>query len=310
MQYVTRNIPGPGFDRGKFEEFYEGCDCTGSCCASETCSCLQRFPSAYDAVSQCLKAEMVDSVKSLHLDSHREVHQQPIVECNSHCKCNMDCSNRLVQKGPRFQLMVCRTFCEKNTTEEKVKSQDEFLTNQSSKVVTEKGFSSENHEISHPLVTESDSMVKTKAMNKEISTDTNSYSKMIYTDSHDPTFISKSTLKNANFKGLGLYAEEDIPRYSFVCEYAGEVIGLDEAKRRLDQTNVTKDMNYLIVLREHCSQGLLLTCVDPKFFGNVGRFANHSCDPNMVMIPVRVDDAIPKLCLFARINIKTGEELI
>ena len=43
--------------------------------------------------------------------------------------------------------------------------------------------------------------------------------------------------------------------------------------------------------------------------GNIGRYINHSCDPNLIMVPVRVSSMVPHLALFARKKIKEGEEL-
>ncbi|KAK7101957.1 hypothetical protein V1264_020258 [Littorina saxatilis] len=111
----------------------------------------------------------------------------------------------------------------------------------------------------------------------------------------------------AGARGFGLFACEDVERLTFVCEYAGEVVGAGEARKRLDRKE--GGMNYLIVLREHCSGGMILTCVDPRLTGNVGRFANHSCDPNLLMVPVRVENSVPRLALFARRDISAGDEL-
>jgi len=43
--------------------------------------------------------------------------------------------------------------------------------------------------------------------------------------------------------------------------------------------------------------------------GNIGRYINHSCDPNLIMVPVRVSSMVPHLALFARKKIKKGDEL-
>lgn len=51
------------------------------------------------------------------------------------------------------------------------------------------------------------------------------------------------------------------------------------------------------------------TFVDPTYIGNIGRFLNHSCEPNLLMIPVRIDSMVPKLALFAAKDILPGEEL-
>ena len=51
------------------------------------------------------------------------------------------------------------------------------------------------------------------------------------------------------------------------------------------------------------------TFVDPALIGNIGRFLNHSCEPNLLMIPVRIDSMVPKLALFAARDILPEEEL-
>ncbi|XP_018418048.1 PREDICTED: histone-lysine N-methyltransferase SETMAR [Nanorana parkeri] len=54
---------------------------------------------------------------------------------------------------------------------------------------------------------------------------------------------------------------------------------------------------------------LLQTYGDPTRIGNVGRFLNHSCRPNLVMLPVRSHSTVPRLALFAARRIQEGEEL-
>lgn len=110
-------------------------------------------------------------------------------------------------------------------------------------------------------------------------------------------------------RGWGVVTLETIRRDSFVCEYAGEVIGFEEARRRqLSQT--PDDKNYIISVQEHGgSQRLGVTFVDPATAGNVGRFLNHSCQPNLTMVPVRVHSVVPRLALFSGRDIEPGEEL-
>lgn len=110
-------------------------------------------------------------------------------------------------------------------------------------------------------------------------------------------------------KGWGVRTLEEIPRGAFVCEYAGEVISFAEAKRRqLRQTS--EESNYIIAVREHAGAGSLTeTFVDPALEGNVGRFLNHSCRPNLLMLPVRVHSVVPRLALFAGRDVDAQEEL-
>lgn len=114
---------------------------------------------------------------------------------------------------------------------------------------------------------------------------------------------------SAENKGWGVRTLEGISRGTFVCEYAGEVIGFQEARRR-QLSQKSADCNYIIAVREHSSCcSVAETFVDPAAVGNVGRFLNHSCQPNLLMQPVRVHSLVPRLALFAVRDISVGEEL-
>ncbi|KAK5873005.1 hypothetical protein PBY51_013654 [Eleginops maclovinus] len=112
---------------------------------------------------------------------------------------------------------------------------------------------------------------------------------------------------NTQKRGWGVRTLEEIPQGTFICEYAGEVISFEEARRRqLAQT--AEDNNYIIAVREHAGT-VTETFVDPAKVGNVGRFLNHSCLPNLLMQPVRVHSVAPRLALFAGRSIDAQEEL-
>ncbi|XP_034724639.1 histone-lysine N-methyltransferase SETMAR [Etheostoma cragini] len=110
-------------------------------------------------------------------------------------------------------------------------------------------------------------------------------------------------------RGWGVRTLEAIPHGTFVCEYAGEVISFEEARRR-QRAQRSGDNNYIIGVREHAGTGSVTeTFVDPAMVGNVGRFLNHACQPNLFMQPVRVHSVVPRLALFAGRNIDAKEEL-
>lgn len=119
----------------------------------------------------------------------------------------------------------------------------------------------------------------------------------------------KLEVYSTNSCGWGVRTLEDIQCGTFVCEYAGEVISFDEARRR-QLAQRPDDNNYIIAVREHAGTGSITeTFVDPAHVGNVGRFLNHSCQPNLFMVPVRVHSVIPRLALFAGRDIYDQEEL-
>lgn len=116
-------------------------------------------------------------------------------------------------------------------------------------------------------------------------------------------------------KGWGVVTEKDIPKGAFVCEYAGEIIGHAEALRRLRIRQASADTNYILVIREHVAamaddpRRVQTTVIDPTVLGNVGRYLNHSCEPNLYLAPVRIDCLVPIAALFTTKPVYAGEEL-
>lgn len=50
-------------------------------------------------------------------------------------------------------------------------------------------------------------------------------------------------------------------------------------------------------------------CLDGRYYGNVGRFLNHSCQPNLVALQVALGYEIPGIAFFSTRTIPAGEEL-
>ena len=106
-------------------------------------------------------------------------------------------------------------------------------------------------------------------------------------------------------KGLGLVSQRPIRKGTFVCEYAGEIITKETAEKRS-----TKDLhNYILHVFEHFNDKKLVTIIDPTAIGNVGRYLNHSCQPNLSMHLIRSEDWTPHVALFANKDIEPNVEL-
>ncbi|KAM7278857.1 hypothetical protein ACFE04_005991 [Oxalis oulophora] len=118
-------------------------------------------------------------------------------------------------------------------------------------------------------------------------------------------------------KGWSLYAAQRIPDGQFVCEYAGELLTTEEARRRqkiYDELALGgKFSPALLVVREHLPSGeaCLRINIDATRVGNVARFINHSCDGgNLLSKLVRSSGTlVPRLCFFASKEIQAGDEL-
>ena len=120
--------------------------------------------------------------------------------------------------------------------------------------------------------------------------------------------VNSLTVVVTEKKGLGVCTSVDICKGAFVGEYVGEVITGAQAKQRL--CSAKEESCYLVQYREHTGSGTVVTTnIDAKYKGNIMRFVNHSCSPNLVLVAVRSDSVVPRLCLFACQDISAREEL-
>lgn len=110
-------------------------------------------------------------------------------------------------------------------------------------------------------------------------------------------------------KGYSVRTLNHIKLGQFVAEYCGEVINKSEARIRFESYN-KEEHNYILIFREHFGiDSTFETIIDARFYGNESRLINHSCDPNLIALPVRSDSLRARICLFAVKDIETGSEL-
>ncbi|CAP34650.1 Protein CBG16770 [Caenorhabditis briggsae] len=77
-------------------------------------------------------------------------------------------------------------------------------------------------------------------------------------------------------KGIGLFASRDIKKYDFIVPYNGEIITAAELEIRKKKY---KEIGVIHTYPFKAGRGFY---IDPTERGNSARFANHSCDPNMI----------------------------
>ncbi|XP_064409131.1 histone-lysine N-methyltransferase SUV39H2-like, partial [Latimeria chalumnae] len=86
-----------------------------------------------------------------------------------------------------------------------------------------------------------------------------------------------------------------------------QVITSEEAERR-GQLYDSKGTTYLFDLDYESDE----FTVDATRYGNISHFVNHSCDPNLQVFNVFIENLdlrIPRIALFSTRNIKAREEL-
>lgn len=103
-------------------------------------------------------------------------------------------------------------------------------------------------------------------------------------------------------KGFGLRADTDLRANDFVFEYIGEVIGENAFNRRMHQYDEEGIKHFYFM---SLNKGEF---IDATRKGNLGRFCNHSCNPNCYVDKWVVGDKL-RMGIFAERSIKAGEEL-
>ncbi|KMT15080.1 hypothetical protein BVRB_3g062020 [Beta vulgaris subsp. vulgaris] len=129
-------------------------------------------------------------------------------------------------------------------------------------------------------------------------------------------------------RGWGVRCLSAIPSGSFICEYIGELLDDKEAEQRTGNDEYLFDIgqNYNDVSLWDGLSALLpeMTSatddvienvgftIDGLRYGNIGRFINHSCSPNLYAQNVLYehdDERIPNIMFFAAENIPPLQEL-
>ncbi|KAG2193130.1 hypothetical protein INT47_006430 [Mucor saturninus] len=112
-------------------------------------------------------------------------------------------------------------------------------------------------------------------------------------------------------KGWGVRSTQFIPKGTFIEEYIGEVIKVEEGDARgaiYDKLGCS----YLFDMDFAQSELATKYVIDSYILGNVSRFFNHSCSPNLEVYAVFYDSAdnqMHRLAFFAKRDIYKDEEL-
>lgn len=100
--YIVENIPIKETENLFNELFAEGCSCRGTC-TLPTCTCLKRRGIIYNLIDNDETAEALTN-KNFILNRSKSYHG--VYECTPNCDCKNFCGNRLVQFGPRENLII------------------------------------------------------------------------------------------------------------------------------------------------------------------------------------------------------------
>ncbi|KAJ5787049.1 WW/Rsp5/WWP [Penicillium paradoxum] len=115
-------------------------------------------------------------------------------------------------------------------------------------------------------------------------------------------FAPVSVIKTEK-KGFGLRAETNLDPGELIYEYVGEVVGEAQFRKRMRQYDDEGIKHFYFM---SLNKGEF---VDATKRGNLGRFCNHSCNPNCYVDKWVVGEKL-RMGIFAERAIQAGEELV
>lgn len=104
-------------------------------------------------------------------------------------------------------------------------------------------------------------------------------------------------------KGFGLRAETNLDPHQLIFEYVGEVVGEAQFRRRMRHYDEEGIKHFYFM---SLNKGEF---VDATKRGNLGRFCNHSCNPNCYVDKWVVGEKL-RMGIFAERAVQAGEELV
>uniref|UniRef100_A0A182M0Q0 Histone-lysine N-methyltransferase eggless n=1 Tax=Anopheles culicifacies TaxID=139723 RepID=A0A182M0Q0_9DIPT len=341
-EYSTERIPTEGVNLNLDKEFLCGCDCEDDCLDKSKCQCWQLTIAGAQYVNSKVDINDVGYVyKRLLNQLHTGVY-----ECNVQCKCKKDkCLNRVVQNSLQMKLQVFKThnkgwgirclndvsmgsficiyaghllteeasteiceMSENKTGDEYFADLDYIETAESTKANYEsEAYRSEN-EASPPETEESEVELESERLAAEDDPDEE------YTAKTVPSTMAVKTRaqsRKANTTERSSAAAPKQPGSIIGVNGEQECVSLIPNPEMEPEDNSGRNSESQI-RRLYGKNEDEIYIMDAKKSGNLGRYFNHSCVPNLFVQNVFVDThdlRFPWVAFFASTNIKAGTEL-
>ncbi|XP_029347320.1 histone-lysine N-methyltransferase eggless [Acyrthosiphon pisum] len=305
IKYITERKIGPGVNLNIDSKFLCGCDCIDDCEDKNKCSCWQLTymgPKTYPAIFKD------------HDDigySFKRLHKQVITgifECNASCKCKKTCLNRVVQEPLKTSLQLFLT--EKKGWGVRTLAdipKGSFVCTYLGVVRTEKDADSDFPLNWGEYLADLDFLEKVEGIKDGYE----SYVVQSEDESEDHTSSSDDEEFNPSWaiKNKMNIIESRMLLRKNLQDTNTKIDGKHKlSKLNTQQKDVSKNTSLLRYLDRDCG----IYTLDAKVSGNIGRYFNHSCDPNIFIQNVFIDThdlRFPWVSYFALSNIPAGTEL-
>uniref|UniRef100_A0A672YBU8 [histone H3]-lysine(4) N-trimethyltransferase n=1 Tax=Sphaeramia orbicularis TaxID=375764 RepID=A0A672YBU8_9TELE len=347
VAYSKERIPEDGVFINTSADFLVGCDCTDGCRDKSKCSCHQLTLQA----TGCTPGAQINPNAGYLHKRLEECLPTGIYECNKRCKCCAQmCTNRLVQHGLQVRLQLFKTqnkgwgirclddvakgsfvciYAGKILTDdfadkEGLEMGDEYFANLDHIESVEnfkEGYESEAHCSDSEGSGVDMSRIKIQPSALVRPPKKGEYKSREESDSSDDTFVkenyfsSSSVWRSYTTRGQAKGNKEGEPTASVglgavtVCSLRVSVSNWSlkwASGAGGGPGNAPKNTRLFFDGEESCY------IIDAKLEGNLGRYLNHSCSPNLFVQNVFVDThdlRFPWVAFFASKRIRAGTEL-
>ena len=309
-------------------EFLTCCDCTDGCLDKQKCACWQLTIQSTASSPDARINPNAGYVNRRLLD----VVPTGIYECNSKCSCNRTCQNRVAQNPLRSKLQVfktekrgwgMRTLCDipqgaficiyvgnlystdeanehgKNFGDEYFAELDMIETVERNKEGYESDIDDEFKEPNYRSEVESSDTIEStedeEPMPKRAQLDKDDSDVVLYGVNPTTDAQDRQTRSKRKSTGKATYKDED-----------------DEEEEEKTEETEKSTKPKLVSTRKFFGEDEDVYIMDAKSIGNIGRYLNHSCSPNVFVQNCFVDThdlRFPWVSFFASTFIRAGSEL-
>ncbi|XP_055545071.1 histone-lysine N-methyltransferase eggless [Wyeomyia smithii] len=337
--YSTERIPTEGVNLNLDSDFMCGCDCEDDCIDKSRCQCWQLTIAGAKFGNPNTSIDNIGYVyKRL-----QETVVTGIYECNSRCKCNNSCLNRVVQHPLQTKLQVFKTSnrgwgirCLNDVSKGSFICiySGHLLTEEAGNMICQMNANKAGDEYFADLdyietVEQLKEGYETDVVESESENDSDEpdYDAKRDSDASDDDFTTNVNPSNAVVKTRSQVRRDSTKRTEPKLDkkYKKKEDTKNESDDEREMVSLVPNAEMIITKEDETNTSIKYRSVrklfgkdekiyimDAKKSGNLGRYFNHSCNPNLFVQNVFVDThdlRFPWVAFFALSNIRAGSEL-
>eukprot|EP00092_Neocalanus_flemingeri_P039054 GFUD01042514.1.p1 GENE.GFUD01042514.1~~GFUD01042514.1.p1 ORF type:complete len:1002 (-),score=358.73 GFUD01042514.1:84-3089(-) len=313
VEYSTVRLPQKNVNLNTKEQFLTGCDCKDDCIDKKKCSCRQLTIQS----TQCDWENVVDTMVGYEFRRLKEIVLTGIYECNSLCNCAKTCLNRVAQNPLRLKLQVFKTakrgwgirtlndipggtyicvyvgnlFCTEEGNKHGKDFGDEYFADLDMIEIVESRKEGYESEASDEGFTDDP---------------TSDMSTSEYDPTEDKDVMGQLDGADADLENGG--REEKSSRRAASSKRGGLAPSDGVSGPQKEKEKQVKFVSTRKLFGAEEESYLM----DAKTIGNIGRYLNHSCNPNVFVQNVFVDThdlRFPWVAFFTSTFVRAGQEL-